>query len=65
MKRKEIIEREKMRVTKQLQDIIIEVDTGDIFVLQLRDKPVLVNGIKTLLADDHKIEEIARRIWGF
>ena len=65
MKRKGIIDREKLRVERQLRDIIIHIETGNMFVLELKDAPTLVNGIRTLLADDQKIEEIARRIWGF
>ena len=56
----------KARVVEELTAIINELNMGNILVVSPKeDTTVLVNGIKTLLKDDNKIEEIARRIWGF
>jgi hypothetical protein len=64
--RRNFIDHKKDLVTLQLQNLIDEIDAGNIIVVEPKeDTPILKNGIKVLLKDDSKIEEIARRIWGF
>ena len=66
MSKRQMVDIGKARVVEELTAIINELNMGNILVVSPKeDTTVLVNGIKTLLKDDNKIEEIARRIWGF